>query len=97
MDRLINSEAASTNHNISKNWLLLSTEKERLSEKCISGLELDERFCDGHAISKGKLQTDLSSSLKFRRNLNSTLRTHLSDLKFEIECQAFVSVDTTIF
>ena len=30
--------------------------------KCISGLELDESFCDGHAISKGKLQTDLSSS-----------------------------------
>ena len=67
--------------------------KLSLSKKLIDTNNDQENF----EPMKFQLQTDLSSSLKFRRNLSSTLRTHLSDLKFEIGCQAVVSVDTTIF
>ena len=92
-DRLIDLEAAETKHDVSKSWLKPAVEVEQSTGKCMSGLEVEETFFDIHKDN----QQGTSFSLNFCRKATSNLSTPLSDLKFDVGCQAVISVDSTIF
>ncbi len=89
-DRLIDLEAHTSNHHITKAWLMSSKERERSSGKCMSSLCLN---VTGEPLKNHK-EDDDSIVIELVRSCDSELTTALNELKFEIGSRVALSIDS---
>lgn len=92
-DRLIDLEAHTSNHHITKAWLMSSKERERSSGKCMSSLCLKDSEEQYPKFQKHEEEND-SIVIELVRSRDSELTTALNDLKFEIGSRVVLSIDS---